>query len=59
LDDISLQYAAATDTGLRRSHNEDCYAATPAIGLWLVADGVGGHSCGEVASDILRNTILE
>lgn len=53
------QFAAESHTGIKRSHNEDCYEADPVLGLWLVADGVGGHSCGEVASDIARSTIRD
>ena len=51
------QFAADTHSGLQREHNEDCYEADSGLGLWLVADGVGGHSCGEVASEIVRETI--
>ncbi len=53
------QFAASTHQGLVRDHNEDCYDANPDMGLWLVADGVGGHSHGEVASEIVRSTIKE
>lgn len=53
----TMQFAADSHTGLRRKHNEDCYEADAALGLWLVADGVGGHSCGELASDIARTTV--
>jgi protein phosphatase len=41
---------AVSDTGRVRTLNEDRYLADPAIGMWLVADGVGGHDAGEVAS---------
>ena len=51
------EFAAATHPGLKRSNNEDCYEADPALALWLVADGVGGHTGGEVASAIVRQTI--
>lgn len=51
------QFAATTHPGLKRGHNEDCYEADPDLGLWLVADGVGGHSFGEVASDIVKTTV--
>lgn len=50
-------FSADTHPGHKRSHNEDCYKASPELGLWLVADGVGGHSNGEVASAIVRDTL--
>lgn len=39
-----------TDKGLRRDSNQDSYLVSPEIGLYIVADGMGGHSGGEVAS---------
>lgn len=54
-----IQFAASTHPGLKRDHNEDCYAADPKLGLWLVADGVGGHSFGEVASGIVKTTVAK
>ena len=48
----------ATNVG-RRNHNEDAYLLRPKSGLVLVADGVGGHHAGEVASAITCNTIAD
>lgn len=45
---ITFRYAAASHPGAIRDHNEDAHLASPS--LLLVADGVGGHACGEVAS---------
>src|SRR5688500_9667733 len=39
-----------TDVGRRRQSNEDCYLVDSALGLFVVADGMGGHNAGEVAS---------
>lgn len=50
-------FAATTHPGLRREKNEDKFEADEALGLWVVADGMGGHSNGEVASAIACATI--
>lgn len=36
--------------GRKRKHNEDAYLADDGLGLWVVADGMGGHAAGEIAS---------
>jgi protein phosphatase len=48
----ALEIATATDPGMVRSHNEDSIAVEPAIGLAVLADGMGGYNAGEVASGI-------
>src|SRR5205814_7081004 len=50
-----LRAGGATDTGLVRAHNEDNYLADER--LFVVADGVGGHKAGEVASQTAVDTL--
>ncbi|ROQ20288.1 MULTISPECIES: PP2C family protein-serine/threonine phosphatase [Marinimicrobium] len=54
-----LEYSAATHAGHKRDNNEDTLLSLPERGLWLVADGMGGHEAGEVASAIVRDTLLD
>ena len=58
-DNNKLSYAAETNPGVVRDHNEDTFFADAELNLWLVADGMGGHQGGEVASEIARTTISE
>jgi len=48
-----------SDKGLSRDNNEDCFLSEPSAGLWVVADGMGGHEAGEVASAIVRDTLAQ
>jgi protein phosphatase len=47
---MRVSFASATDKGLRRSTNEDSLVVRDDLGLFVVADGMGGHAAGEVAS---------
>ena len=52
-----LSFCAASHAGVRRSSNQDSYVARADLGLFAVADGVGGHAAGEVASRAVLDAI--
>ena len=54
-----LQLYGSTDVGRKRPHNEDNFLVDRDIGLCIVADGMGGHAAGEVASAMAVATIHE
>jgi protein phosphatase len=53
----SVQHAALTDVGLRRTNNQDSHVVDLASSLFIVADGMGAHAAGELASKLAVQTI--
>jgi len=53
-----IQYSGLSDVGCCRSSNEDSFALEPELGLFLVADGMGGAQAGELASAIATATVV-
>lgn len=51
--------AARTDVGVVRSGNEDSYLMADERGLFIVADGMGGHAAGEVASEMATQLVAQ
>lgn len=49
---VTFESFGLSDRGLRRHHNEDAFLVRDDLGLAIVADGMGGHAAGEVASDL-------
>lgn len=56
---LRIEVAGQTDIGRKRAHNEDNFAIFAEHGLYIVADGMGGHSSGEIASRMAVETMRD
>jgi PPM family protein phosphatase len=56
---LRVRSSGLSDVGMTRSHNEDCFEIDVRHQLFVVADGMGGHSHGEIASRIAVDTIRD
>lgn len=54
-----IEVSGETNIGRKRNHNEDNFSIVPEYGLFIVADGMGGHASGEVASQMALDAMRE
>src|SRR5215470_14575940 len=52
-----FETGAGTHAGNVREHNEDRFLSKPQAGIWAVADGMGGHEAGELASQTIVDSL--
>ncbi len=57
-EQIQVIIAGSTDTGLRRSHNQDFIGFNQELGIAVLADGMGGHQAGEIAAQLAVESVL-
>lgn len=58
-NDVRVRFSGETDDGVTRDHNEDYFFLPDEEMVGIVADGMGGHACGEVAAQMAVETIIE
>jgi protein phosphatase len=56
---LRIEVAGETNVGMKRTHNEDNFSIIEESGLYVVADGMGGHASGEVASKMAVDALRE
>ena len=56
---LRIEVAGETNVGMKRTHNEDNFSIFEESGLYVVADGMGGHASGEVASKMAVDALRE
>lgn len=59
IEKLMIEAVGATDPGCIRSNNEDYFLIEPDLGLYLVADGMGGAQAGEHASRLAAETVRD
>jgi len=59
IEKLMIEAYGASNVGCVRTNNEDCFMVAPTIGLYIVADGMGGAQAGEHASKLAVDTVLE
>jgi|SRR5579875_1898880 len=55
---MEIEFGARSDVGQARGNNEDCFRTAPEMNLFVLSDGMGGQSSGEVASRLTAETVV-